>query len=148
MTGTIHSIYMASSHGDEQIETNSARLTEAVGLEGDRHANTGVVTLIELEEILEFNNKTGMEITTGQPRRNLVTQGIRLNDLVGKQFWVGEVLLEGFELCEPCASLGRRLSTNRVSDADVVQAFTHTAGIRAFVRGSGEIAPGSPIAES
>jgi MOSC domain-containing protein YiiM len=148
MSGTIHSIYIASNRGDAAHEADSARLTEAIGLEGDRHANSGVVTLIELEEILEFNNRTGLEITAGESRRNIVTQGIRLNDLVGKQFWVGDILLEGFELCEPCATLGRRLSTDRVSGADVVKAFTHNAGIRAFVRGTGEIAPGTSIAES
>ena len=148
MSGTIHSIYIASHRGDEQTEINSGRLTIAVGLEGDRHANTGVVTLIELEEILEFNTRTGLELTAGQPRRNLVTQGIALNPLVGKQFWVGDVLLEGFELCEPCATLGTRLATDNVSKADVVKAFKHTAGIRAFVRGTGEIAPGTLITES
>ncbi len=120
----------------------------AVGLEGDRHAGTGVVTLIEREKILEFNDRTGLDISLGQTRRNIITQGIELNDLVGKQFWVGDVLLEGFELCEPCASLGARLATDTVSGADVVKAFAHKAGIRAFVRGTGEITPGTPIAES
>ena len=148
MAGTIHSIYIASNRGDTAMEVQDARLTVAVGLEGDRHANSGVVTLIELENILDFNAQTGLEITAGEARRNIVTQDIRLNDLVGKQFWIGDVLLEGFELCEPCATLGRRLATDRVSGADVVKAFTHSAGIRAFVRGTGEIAPGTQIAES
>ena len=49
--GTIHSIYIANNRGDVQTEVNTARLTVAVGLEGDRHAGTGVVTLIELEKI-------------------------------------------------------------------------------------------------
>lgn len=148
MSGTIHSIYIANNRGDEQTEANTARLTVAVGLEGDRHAGTGVVTLIELEKILDFNDSTGLDITAGQARRNIITQGIELNDLVGKQFWLGDVLLEGYELCEPCASLGARLASDKVSAAEVVQAFAHKAGIRAFVRGTGEIAPGTDIAES
>jgi len=148
MSGTIHSIYIANNRGDEQTEVNTARLTEAVGLEGDRHAGTGVVTLIELEKILEFNDDTGLDITVGQSRRNIITQGIELNDLVGKQFWIGDILLEGFELCEPCATLGKRLATDKVNAANVVKAFAHKAGIRAFVRGTGEIAPGTAIAES
>ena len=148
MTATIHSIHIASNRGDEQNEMANARLTVAVGLEGDRHANTGIVTLIELEEILAFNAHTGLEITPGEARRNLVTQGIGLNNLVGKQFRIGEILLEGAELCEPCATLGNRLSTDRVTATQVVKAFTHAAGIRAFVRGTGEITPGATIAES
>ena len=148
MTGTVHSIYVASHRGDTQNEVPTARLTVAVGLEGDRHANTGVVTLIELEEILDFNSRTGLDITPGETRRNIITQGIKLNELVGRQFWLGDVLLEGYELCEPCATLGKRLATEQVSGPDVVKAFTHRAGIRAFVRGTGQIQPGTAITES
>jgi len=148
MNGTIHSIYMAEKRGAPQQQVPDARLTAAVGLEGDRYANSGVVTLIEFEEIEKFNERTGLGITLGATGRNIVTQGIPLNPLVGRQFRVGDVLLEGFELCEPCATLGQRLATDQVSGPDVVRAFTHSAGIRAYVRGSGAIAPGTPIRES
>ena len=49
---------------------------------------------------------------------------------------------------EPCATLGKRLATEQVSGPDVVKAFTHRAGIRAFVRGTGQIQPGTAITES
>lgn len=147
MSATIDSIFLASNHGDRQRSVSAGRLTVGVGLEGDRYAgaNEGVVSLIEAEAIAQFNNQTGLSITGAESGRNIVTRGIRLNDLVGKQFRLGDVLLEGFELCEPCATLGARLATDSVVASVVVKAFTHCAGLRAFVRGTGAIEPGSAI---
>ena len=150
MAGTIDSIYLASSHGEPQRQVSVGSLTVGVGLEGDRYANAGggIVTLIEAEAVEQFNSHTGLSITPAETGRNIVTRGIALNDLVGKQFRIGEVLLEGFELCEPCATLGKRLSTDTVGGQEVVTAFTHHAGVRAFVRGTGDIAAGSLIDEA
>jgi MOSC domain-containing protein YiiM len=150
MFGTIDSIYLATSHGDPQRQVDAGKLTVGVGLEGDRYANVdgGVVSLIEAEAVAAFNAQTGLSVTAGETGRNVVTRGIRLNELVGKQFRLGEVLLEGFELCEPCAGLGKRLSTEAVDAPAVVAAFAHGAGLRAFVRGTGEIAPGSVVEEA
>ncbi|MCZ6710929.1 MAG: sulfurase, partial [Gammaproteobacteria bacterium] len=91
------------------------------------------------------NDRTGLSIGAADTGRNIATRGIRLNALVGKQFRIANVLLEGFELCEPCATLGKRLATDAVGGPEVVAAFTHSAGIRAFVRGTGDIEPGSII---
>ena len=150
MSGTIEGIYLASNHGQAQREVSSGRLTVGVGLEGDRYADAeeAIVTLIEVEAVEHFNDHTGLSITAAETGRNILTRGIRLNDLVGKQFRLNDVLLEGFELCEPCMSLGKRLATEAVAAAEVVAAFTHSAGVRAFVRGTGEIAPGSTIREA
>lgn len=147
MTGTVEGIYLAAKHGDSQRAVPAARLTIGVGLEGDRHANSkgGVVTLIEAEAVERFIAETGLDITATDTGRNIATRGIGLNDLVGRQFRVGGVLMEGFELCEPCATLGARLASRDVSAAAIVAAFTHSGGIRAFVRGTGTVAPGSAV---
>jgi MOSC domain-containing protein YiiM len=150
MAGTIDSIHLASSHGEPQREVSAGSLTVGVGLEGDRYASAagGIVTLIEAEEVEQFNSLTGLAIAAADTGRNIVTRGVRLNDLVGRQFRIADVLMEGFELCEPCATLGGRLATDAVAAAEVVAAFTHKAGVRAFVRGTGDIAPGSIIDEA
>jgi len=150
VAGFIDSIYLASRHGEPQRKVDAAKLTIGVGLEGDRYANAadGIVSLIEAEAVERFNEHTGLSISAADTGRNIVTRGIRLNDLVGRQFRIGQVLLEGFELCEPCATLGKRLSTDTVDAATAVAAFTHSAGVRAFVRGTGDIAPGSPVTET
>ena len=89
----------------------------------------------------------GLGITTAGTCRNLVTRGVSLNALVGKQFKLGDAIVECFELCEPCASLGARLATETVSAAEVVKAFTHSAGIRARVIASGSIEPGTTVSD-
>ncbi|NIP15999.1 MAG: MOSC domain-containing protein [Pseudomonadales bacterium] len=147
MAGTVEGIYLAAKHGDPQHAVPEARLTVGVGLEGDRHANAngGVVSLIEAEALERFVAETGLPITAPDTGRNIATRGIGLNELVGRQFRVGGVLMEAFELCEPCATLGARLASPEVSAAAIVGAFAHSGGIRAFVRGSGTIAPGSAV---
>ncbi|MCZ6710219.1 MAG: MOSC domain-containing protein [Gammaproteobacteria bacterium] len=150
MSGIVESIYRATSHREPQRCVGSARLIIDEGLEGDRYANTagGVVSLIEAEAVEEFNRATGLEIDPGDTGRNIVTRGIRLNPLVGKQFRIGDIQLEGIELCEPCATLGKRLATEAVDATRVVKAFVTSAGLRAIVRGTGIINPGTTITSS
>lgn len=147
MSATVDGIYLAPRHGENQQAVRNATLTEGIGLKGDRYANArgGIVTLIEAEEVERFNQLTGLAISGADTGRNIVTRGVRLNELVGRSFRLGAATLEAFELCEPCATLGKRLSTQEIASADIVAAFTHKAGVRAFVRGSGEITAGSPI---
>ncbi len=145
MSGVIESIYSAASRGEPQKTVDAARLIIEVGLQGDRYANSGVVTLIEAEAVEQFNETTGLDIGPGEVGRNIVTRGVRLNPLVGKQFKIADVRLEGMELCEPCATLGGRLASEAVSATEVVKAFVASAGIRAIVRSTGDICTGSAI---
>ena len=84
-------------------------LAEA-GLTGDRYSEKKnrrspdyQVTFIELENIEAFTRASGLPLTPDMPRRNIVTSGIRLNELCGKRFRVGRARFEGLELCEPCS---------------------------------------------
>ena len=149
MPGVIETINTSPAHGTLQSSVDSAQLLVGVGLEGDRYANAegGVVSMIEAEQVEAFNEATGLGISAAATCRNLVTRGVSLNALVGKQFKLGDAIVECFELCEPCASLGARLATKTVSAAEVVKAFTHTAGIRARIIASGSIEPGTPISD-
>tara|TARA_B100000029_G_C17435091_1_gene909360 strand:+ start:439 stop:891 length:453 start_codon:yes stop_codon:yes gene_type:complete len=141
----IHSIYIAKDRGAPQEMINEGKLIEGLGLEKDRFFKTGIVTLIEIEEIEAFTNKTGLNLNLGEIRRNLVTKHIRLNSLVGQEFTVGRARLKGTELCEPCASLGKRLSNNQVTSKTIVRELTHKAGIRAEIINGGLIFEGTPI---
>lgn len=142
MVGTIEAIYVSANHGEPKTSIPHAELREEVGLIGDRHAGHGVVSIIEAEAVEAFNETTGLNVSAGETGRNVVTRGIRLNDLVGRTFRLGAATLKGFELCEPCLTLGGRLATSPVRPRDVVKAFTHSAGIRAYVVESGRISPG------
>ena len=147
MTSVIEAIYVSARHGQPKTRIAHAELRAKVGLIGDRHAGRGVVSIIEAEAVEDFNKATGLAVSPGETGRNVVTRGVRLNALVGRTFRLGNAVLKGFELCEPCLNLGSRLATDAVNPAQVVKAFTHGAGIRAQVLESGPIASGDALTE-
>jgi MOSC domain-containing protein YiiM len=100
------------------------------------------VTLIESEEIDTFNHANKLSLDHGALRRNLVTQGVRLNALVGVRFRVGEVVLEGIRLCEPCAHLAATVAPQ------VLPVLMHRAGLRAAIVVGGAIRPGDRLAHA
>lgn len=85
------------------------------GLIGDRYgkaprktgANGGKreVTLIAAEAVATLAKRLCLanpDALYPKTRRNLVTQGVDLGELIGKRFTIGEVELEGTGECEPC----------------------------------------------
>jgi MOSC domain-containing protein YiiM len=150
MTARVEAIYIAPENGAAMVTLTAASLIAGCGIEGDRNFKVGAapdtqVTLIEAEAVDRFNDATGIGISPDAPRRNIVTRGIGLNALVGKEFSVGPTTLQGIELCEPCATLGKRIATGAVDAARVVRTFAHQAGLRARIVSSGTVAPGDPI---
>ena len=72
-------------------EVNSINVLANQGIVGDRHFNEfndpyNQLSLIESENIDYYNIKYGLNISYIDFRRNIVTKGIQLNDLVGKRF--------------------------------------------------------------
>ena len=119
----------------------SVRAVAGCGLEGDRkfradgHRNPGgALTLIEAE-VLEDVGLTGPE-----SRRQVVVRGVRLNDLVGKRFRVGDVECLGVELCEPCLRLQKLTRPGIIAD------MVHRGGLNADILGSGTISVGDAVA--
>jgi MOSC domain-containing protein YiiM len=151
MTGRVEAIYVAPESGAAMVNLTAASLLAGCGIEGDRNfkaAGTSPdtqVTLIEAEAVERFNDATGIDISPGAPRRNIVTRGIGLNALVGREFSVGPTTLQGIELCEPCATLGKRIAAGAVDAAQVVRTFAHQAGLRARIVAGGTVVPGDPI---
>lgn len=152
--GTIECVYVAARSGDPMRAVSRAELIAGCGIRGDRNFQEGTptsvphdaqITLIAAEEIERVCRETGLRIDWGDPRRNVVTRGVALHELVGCEFRVGDALVAGIELCEPCATLGRRLATPEVSAAAVVAAFAHRAGLRGRIMSGGAIAPGDAV---
>jgi RimJ/RimL family protein N-acetyltransferase len=154
MTGSVLAIYVAATSSLPMQPLPRAELERGCGIRGDRYyARTGTfskaamrpdqeITLIESEEIDAFNRSTGLALDYGAPRRNVVTRGVRLNDLVGTRFSVGDALLEGIRLCEPCAHLASVVSEK------VLPGLVHRAGLRAKILRDGIVEPGDSIAPS
>jgi MOSC domain-containing protein YiiM len=109
------------------------------GLQGDRHfyrdgaAPGQALTLIEAE-VLEDVGLTG-----AQSRRQVVVRGVRLNDLVGRRFRVGDIECLGVELCEPCLHL------QQLTRPGIIKEMIHRAGLNADVLNDGRISVGDPI---
>src|SRR5215470_16355515 len=109
--GTVESIYIASTARGPVEACAQVVAMPGVGLEGDRYAlKQGTffkpepdyeLTLIEAEAIEALRRDYKIELAPGDARRNIVTRGVSLNHLVGREFRVGTVLVRGIRLCEP-----------------------------------------------
>jgi len=146
----VERIFISPEPGGAQCECGRIRLETGEGIVGDRNFGKHVypgqnITLVEAEEIERFCRAHGRRADLAMTRRNLVTRGIGLNKLVGKTFTIGTAQLEGVELCEPCASLGKALADESFSAAAVIRHWTGHGGLRANVVGSGEIDVGASI---
>ena len=131
--------------GGESVSVDSVQAISGQGIKGDRYCGQDAdparqLTLIESEVIDQFNQETGSEILYTAFRRNLVTEGVQLNNLVGKTFYVGEVKLCGKELCEPCLYLQEKLKV-----ADLVKRLTHKGGLCCEILTSGTIRSGDNL---
>jgi MOSC domain-containing protein YiiM len=103
------------------------------------------ITLIEIEAVQAFNARTGLKLRPTDPRRNIVTRDVRLNDLVGVEFRIGSAHLKGVELCEPCGTLADYLGGGVLSKRDFIREFLNRCGLRADVVKSGRIRLGDPF---
>jgi MOSC domain-containing protein YiiM len=103
------------------------------------------ITLIEAEEINAFNARTGKSLADTDPRRNIITQGVRLNELVGRVFAIGTATFRGVELCEPCSTLARYLAGSNLPKKDFIREFTHRCGLRADIISSGTLRVGDAV---
>jgi MOSC domain-containing protein YiiM len=110
------------------------------GIVGDRYADAGDITLIEAEALEAFTDETGLPLSHEESRRQVLTRGIRLNDLVGKRFRVGAVEVVGRELCEPCSHL------QSLTRDGVLRGMVHRAGLNADIVSPGRIAVGDEVA--
>jgi MOSC domain-containing protein YiiM len=156
MRGSIVSIHIASEEGGELQPLDRAELVAGCGIRGDRHFSADgsrageALTLIEAEQVELFNELTGLSLAPHDTRRQIVTHGVPLNDLVGVRFRLGDVEVEGVELCEPCAYLAdhltKQFSITDIAGPEIVHGLAHRAGIRARILNDGTIRVGDPVA--
>lgn len=143
----IIAIYRASERRALQTQHSSVELKAGQGIVGDRNFAKNKhpgqnITFIEQEEIDAFNSQFAQNIEQSATRRNVITTGIRLNDLVGKEFMIGNAKFIGIELCEPCKLLGNDLANASIDAKTVLNAFITKGGLRANCLTDGTIATG------
>ena len=98
------------------------------------------ITLIEIENINYYNRLTGTSISSIDFRRNVITEGIKLNELVNKEFLIGEIRVKAHDLCRPCKYLQERLK-----QGNIIKEFLRRGGLRCEILNSGKIVVGDKI---
>ena len=126
-------------------EVNSIEVIAKKGIVGDRHFHEfndpyNQLSLIESENIDEYNIRFNLNISYIDFRRNIVTKGIQLNDLIGKKIKIGNVKLEVIDLCRPCRHL-----TEMLDQKNVLKEFLRKGGIRCQILSSSKINVGDKI---
>jgi MOSC domain-containing protein YiiM len=147
--GIVEAIYIAAAAAGPTKALDAVEAIPGVGLEGDRYARKlgtfykpdpdRELTLIEAEAIDALRRDYGVELAAGDTRRNLVTRGVALNHLVGKEFTVGNVRIRGIRLCEPCGHL------QSLAGKPVIKGLIHRGGLRARILSEGTIHAGDSI---
>jgi hypothetical protein len=151
--GTVVSIHIAAEASAPMQSITEVRACPGRGLEGDRYflgagfyskkASYGgrEVTLIEIEAIEALfsgvanaeGKRFGIKLTAADTRRNIATSSVPLNHLVDRKFWVGDVLMRGTRLCEPCMHL------QALTQRGVMNGLIHRGGLRAEILNEGTI---------
>ena len=132
-------IGISKNRGGKIENVTSAEATKGKGLKGDRKfkINNNVksqLTLIEMENINYYNEISGSIIKPKDFRRNIVTEGVDLNNLVNKEFFIGKVKVKGHDLCRPCKYL-----ENLLNQKNLVKPLMLKAGLRCEILTTGQI---------
>ena len=132
-------IGITSSNNRKIEEVSSIKVLANKGIVGDRHFKEFndpycQLSLIESENIDYYNIKYGLNIRYVDFRRNIVTQGISLNDLIGKKLLIGKAEVEVIDLCRPCRHL-----TEMLDQKNILKEFMRRGGIRCEILSSAQI---------
>ena len=136
---------IAAKNNQPIKEVNSIEVLANKGIVGDRHFNEYndpycQLSLIESENIDYYNTKYGLNIPYTDFRRNVITKGINLNNLIGKKLQIGNVKVEGVDLCRPCKHL-----TEMLNQGNILKEFLRRGGLRCQILSSSSISIGDEI---
>ena len=143
--GKVIQIGIAKNKGGKTESVNSIDAIKGKGLLGDRkfkddNDKKSQLTLIQMENIQHYNEISNTSINPLEFRRNVITQGIDLNGLLNKEFFVGKIKVKAHDLCRPCKYL-----ENLLNQENFVKSLTNKAGLRCEILTSGKIFVGDII---
>ena len=135
----VFKIGISKKKGEKINEINKIKVLSSKGIVDDRNflENNDLrkqLTLIESENIDYYNKKYNTNFSYVDFRRNIVTKNIKLNDLVGKTFSIGKIIVQGNDLCRPCKELQEKLGIN-----NFIKEFLRRGGLRCEILSSGTI---------
>ena len=137
--GKVLEIGISENKSNKIVNVNDVEAIKGKGLIGEKHfkevnKKRCQVTLIEIENINHYNKISGTTIPAINFLRNIVTGGIQLNVLVGKEFFIGAVKVKAHDLCRPCKYLQESLQQK-----NTVKEMLHTGGLRCEILSNGKI---------
>ncbi len=143
-TGTIHGLHVVPRSFLPMRNVGELELISAVGIVGDRHTTGDAfhsdrpedgrqITFFELETLQALARDHNITLAAQDHRRNVTTQGVPLNHLVGVRFRVGETLVEGTRLSTPCRHI------EQITGLPLYDVLLHRAGLNARILEGGRI---------
>jgi MOSC domain-containing protein YiiM len=148
--GSIVSIHITPNPSGSMVSVPHVRAFADRGLEGDRFFRESwiaanrpdkAVSLIEEEVLKLAAEELGVADFADRTRRNIVTRGVPLVDLLHREFTIGGVRMRGIRLFEPCGHL------EKISNLPgIFKALEHRSGLKAAILSDGLLAVGDPIA--
>ena len=141
-------ICFTEKSGEEIQEVSSVEVVTNKGIVNDRYFKDNndkdiQITLIESENIDNFNEISKTNIPYIDFRRNIITKGINLNELIGKEILIGEVRIKGHRLCDPCKYLKDKLKQKNLFKN--LSYFYKRGGLRCEILSSGRISVNDKI---
>ena len=137
--GKVLKIGISENKSSKIVSVNEVEAIKGKGLIGEKHfkednKKRSQITLIEIENINHYNKITGTKIPAINFLRNIVTEGVRLNALISKEFFIGNVKVKAHDLCRPCKNLQEFLQQK-----NTVKELLYTGGLRCEILSSGKI---------
>ena len=143
--GKVYKIAISQKSKSSMQDVNNIEAIAGKGLIGDRHFRNdnekkSQITLIEIENINYYNKLSNTSINPIDFRRNIITQGIKLNKMINAEFFIGKVKVRAHDLCRPCKNLQEILKRK-----DIIKEFLYRGGLRCEILNSGKIYVGDGI---
>src|SRR3954466_8902187 len=138
MSGVVEGIFTGAVDEGPLEGTDQVVVTTGAGIEGDRYGDKDI-TLFEAEAIEHLKADSGIDLEPREIRRNVMTRGVALNDLLGHRIRVGEVEAVVTELCHPCSHL------QKLTQPGVLRGLVNRGGLNADVVAGGAIKVGDEV---
>ncbi len=153
--GTVAELYVANAAGEAMQARVEATAIAGRGLAEDRYADGAgfyswfagprrEVSSIEAEVLEALRRDHNLDLPPGAHRRNIVTHGVPLGHLIGCEFRVGEAVLRGVEISEPCAHLAEVTGMRGVLSPLIHRGGLHAAVVSGGLMGVGDAIKPSP----
>ncbi|OAI42470.1 hypothetical protein AYO38_03050 [bacterium SCGC AG-212-C10] len=144
MQGTVMELLTATAAGETMTSHEAVLLVPGVGIAGDRYATKRghwsdprwpdqELTLVEEELLAE------LQVSARQFRRNIVTRGASLDELIGHEFVLGEARLLAVRVCDPCAYI------EGFTRRGLLKELGRRGGLRAHIIEGGRVALGDRL---